>query len=277
MNVQTNLFDFAFVPAWLDQLDELAGMTLPEPWSFVSPSKTGINTHTPILERYINTVFHKQALAYIFAQDDASADREFYLRNEFSCFHTGLFTKRYEGIYMCFERNKRKDSLLEWYFKGWADKSSPLLRYVSPLPERPAYDRKASTLAFHPEWEIRMNTEHILGDEANIQRLPESVRDTWNLPLLLETAVELGRRRAVVYPSIIVPQVFQGDVQFLIPIFLTNPERPDLAMALSPMDGYYYGHTCLTLQMAYLNARLIARPTASWLTELVEPERRFHA
>lgn len=121
-----------------------------------------------------------------------------------------------------------------------------------------------------------MNTEHILGDEANIQRLPESVRDTWNLPLLLETAVELGRRRAVVYPSIIVPQVFQSDVQFLIPIFLTNPERPDLAMALSPMDGYYYGHTCLTLQMAYLNARLIARPMASWLTELVEPERRFH-
>lgn len=61
MNIQTNLFDFAFVPAWLEQLDELAGMTLPEPWSFVSPSKTGINTHTPILERYINTVFHKQA------------------------------------------------------------------------------------------------------------------------------------------------------------------------------------------------------------------------
>lgn len=122
-----------------------------------------------------------------------------------------------------------------------------------------------------------MNTEHILGDEANIQRLPESVRDTWNLPLLLETAVELGRRRAVVYPSIIVPQVFQGDVQFLIPIFLTNPEQPDLAMALSPMDRYYYGHTCLTLQMAYLNARLIARPTASWLTELVGPERRFRA
>ena len=34
MNIQTNLFDFAFVPAWLEQLDELAGMTLPEPWSF---------------------------------------------------------------------------------------------------------------------------------------------------------------------------------------------------------------------------------------------------
>ncbi len=55
---------------------------------------------------------------------------------------------------------------------------------------------------------------------------------------------------------------------------MTNPDHPDLAMALSTMDGYYYGHTCLTLQMAYLNARLLVRPTASWLRDLVEPERK---
>ena len=47
-------------------------------------------------------------------------------------------------------------------------------------------------------------------------------------------------------------------------------ERPDLAMALSIMEGYYIGHTCLTLEMAYQNARLLARPTARWLAELVE-------
>ena len=35
------------------------------------------------------------------------------------------------------------------------------------------------------------------------------------------------------------------------------------------MDGYYLGHTCLTLEMAYLNARLIGRPVAPWLLELV--------
>ena len=40
--------------------------------------------------------------------------------------------------------------------------------------------------------------------------------------------------------------------------------------ALSVMDGYYIGHTCLTVQMAYQNARLLARPTAEWLTQLVE-------
>lgn len=40
-------------------------------------------------------------------------------------------------------------------------------------------------------------------------------------------------------------------------------------MTLTVMDGYYLGNTCLTLEMAYLNARLLARPAAAWLTRLV--------
>ena len=58
-------------------------------------------------------------------------------------------------------------------------------------------------------------------------------------------------------------------MQFLLPLCLLDSERTDLAMTLTPMDGYYLGHTCLTLEMAYLNARLIGRPVAPWLLELV--------
>ena len=49
-----------------------------------------------------------------------------------------------------------------------------------------------------------------------------------------------------------------------------NMQKPDLAMTLTVMDGYYLGNTCLTLEMAYLNARVVARPMAPWLTELVK-------
>lgn len=277
MNIQTSLFDFSYIASWFDCLDDLSHMALPEPWCFVAPGKTGANLRTPILERYIKAIFHKQAIAHITADDYVKADQAFYVRNEFACFHTGLFTKRYDGIYMCFERNKRKNSMLDWYFKGWADKSSHLLKYVEPLPKRPVYSSILPTCDFFPEWEIRVNIDHILGDEENIKRLPESLRDAWNLPLLLETAVELGRRRALVTPSIVVPQVFQSCIQHLMPIYLTNPDHPDLAMALSTVDGYYYGHTCLTLQMAYLNARLLVRPTTAWLRDLVESERKQDA
>lgn len=85
-----------------------------------------------------------------------------------------------------------------------------------------------------------------------------------------ETAVELARRKAVVEPSIVVPQGYQGRVQYLLPICLTDMEQPDLSMTLTIMDGYYLGNTCLTLEMAYLNARLLSRPVAHWLTDIVE-------
>ncbi len=53
----------------------------------------------------------------------------------------------------------------------------------------------------------------------------------------------------------------------LMPLYLSGRQKADLAMALSIGDGYYIGETCLTPQMAYLNARLLARPTAGWLRE----------
>ena len=46
---------------------------------------------------------------------------------------------------------------------------------------------------YNPDWEIRVNTDHILGDATNVARLPEQIQNAWNLPLLLESAVELTR------------------------------------------------------------------------------------
>lgn len=41
---------------------------------------------------------------------------------------------------------------------------------------------------YNPEWPIRVNVDHILGDEENLSRLPADIRNARNLPLLLETA-----------------------------------------------------------------------------------------
>ncbi len=264
-----DLFQFSYVPTWYEQLYELSQLAMPEPWRFKEPSYETQNDQTPILERYIHQVFRKQAIDYGYALTEQEADSLFFLRKEVACVHTGLYTKNFKGIYMYFDRNKRQDTLKQWYFKGFADEGSEKLKYVQPLPLRPAYPMRQWMTYYEPEWEIRINTEHILGDEENVARLPESIRGVWNLPLLLETAVELARRKALLDWSLAVPQVFQGRVQYLLPICLTNMERPDLAMALSINEGYYLGHTCLTLEMAYQNARLLARPTAGWLAALV--------
>ena len=112
--------------------------------------------------------------------------------------------------------------------------------------------------------------EHILGDTENLERIPAKIRKARNLPLLFETAVEIGRRKTVVEPGLIVPQGYQGKMQYLLPIYLTNEKKPDLALTLTVMEGYYLGNTSLTLEMAYLNARVISRPIAPWLTDLVK-------
>ncbi len=99
---------------------------------------------------------------------------------------------------------------------------------------------------FNPEWSIKVNVEHILGDAENLERIPAKIRKAKNLPLLLETAVEFARRQAIIKPGMVVPQGYQGKLQYLLPINLTNMKKPDLAMTLTVMDGYYLGNTCLT-------------------------------
>ena len=138
------------------------------------------------------------------------------------------------------------------------------------MPEKPRFPTIQNGINFNPEWQIRVNVDHILEDAENLERIPAKIRKAKNLPLLLETAVELARRQAVVEPGLVVPQGYQNKLQYLLPICLTNMKKPDLAMTISVMDGYYLGNTCLTLEMAYLNARLIARPIAPWLTDLVK-------
>ncbi len=269
MTLLTDLFEAAYVPCWYLQLDTLAELALPEPWKFRRMGCIGKNTDTPILERYIHAIYKKQAIDFNGERNPAKAEKYFHVENEHICFHTGLYTRRYKPIYGCFDRNKKKDSTLEWHFKGFFDESASWLKYISPLPEKPRYLMALNGVNYNPDWPIRVNVDHILGDGENLSRIPETIRMARNLPLLLETAVELARRKAVVEPGIVVPQGYQGRVQYLLPICLTDMENPDLAMTLTVMDGYYVGNTCLTLEMAYLNARLLARPVAPWLTGLV--------
>ena len=42
-------------------------------------------------------------------------------------------------------------------------------------------------------------------------------------------------------------------------------EKPDLTLVLAKMNGYCQGHACLTMETAYSNARLTAKPDSSWL------------
>ena len=207
-------------------------------------------------------VFRMQATIYNQAAEQWQADTAIYMDGNLACFHTGLLTRTYRAIYVCFELNRRQDSRMPWYFRAFAEEGVPVLKYVFPLPERIAALVDSGHIRFDPKWPIRINARHILEDAENLLRIPEAIREAANLSLLLETAVELGRRQASVEPGIIAMQLFYGRVQFLLPIALQDTGKPDLAMPLTAMNGYYRGETCLTLQMAYSNARVLGQPAA---------------
>ena len=248
MILMPDLFSFAYVPNWYSQLDMLAEMALPEPWRFKNPIYL---TKIQIL-RFWSDIFTRSLrnslIDYKDERNPSSAADYFHIENEFCCFHTGLYTRRYKAIYACFDRNKKKkDSMLEWYFRGFADELSPMLRHISPLPKKPSYYMTQYGVNYNPEWPIRVNVDHILGDEENLSRIPAEIREAQNLPLLLETAVELARRKAVVEPSIVVPQGVSG------PGTILAADLPDRYGAARPChDPHDHGRVLLGEYLPHL-------------------------
>ena len=55
--IPADLFSFAYIPAWFEQLYELSQLAAPEPWRYICPEYETQNNETPILERYINQIF----------------------------------------------------------------------------------------------------------------------------------------------------------------------------------------------------------------------------
>ena len=83
----------------------------------------------------------------------------------------------------------------DWYFRGFCDELSPFLKYVQPLPQMPSYYMAQNGAGFQPDWPIRVNVEHILGDTENLERIPAKIRKARNLPLYLKRQWNLAGER----------------------------------------------------------------------------------
>ena len=182
-------------------------------------------------------------------------------------FNTGLYTRRYETIYGLFEPNSKPDARQHWFLKGFFKESDPMLVSFEYLPCRVRFAEDPSELVFDYRLPIRSNIDHILGDEENLTRIPASLMGEGNSLLLrraFEGAVVEAARRAAANYTLAVPQFYGGRIQLLLPLCLTG-DKPELALTIQREDGFYAARTCLTLDMAYNNARLICRPETSWI------------
>lgn len=256
---------FAYLPNFYGMLNYLESFTMNEKWSYDKSNPNRKNKENPILENYIHHTFRRLVFERNNLESELEKNKKIYISKKEACFNTGLFTDNYRNIYAYFERNKRHNSNLNFVLKGFYDYSHKKLSKINPLPERAQYFNDISDLIYNTNLDLRTNINHILDNENNRKRIPESVRDSKNLTILFEGAIQLAKKKVQANYKVAVPQYYNGRIQLLLPICLVDPEVVDLALAVNKHDGYYTGHTCLTMDMAYNNARLIARPDSEWL------------
>lgn len=255
------LFDFAFIPNYDGAIDFLATkLAHKEPWSFQSIQ----NSKHPILRNY---------LEHTFRRIEFEKKVEYSNKNKYACFNTGLVTDNWEEIFAFFEQrngkyySQNKNQL--YVFKAFIKKSDPrLLDNFTTFPKLANYFNKPEDLILNPTLDIVPQIDHIIED--NKDRFPTSFKSqpTSFLRSTLEGAITEVEKRIRTNYTIAIPQYFDNKIQLLLPLRLvTGDGNPDLALVVhkTKAENCYTARTCLTLEMAYNNARLIVKPHSHWL------------
>lgn len=245
------LFEFAYCSDFDNKLLELSNMT-DEDWSS-NLSEVGV------LKYYIKQTFEK-----VYEEGKVKEIENKSL--SYAIFNTGLYTKLYDSIYCYFELNQtNKPNKQKWELIGFYTSYEIGKKKINGLPERADYFQDPSLLVFNTNLTLNLQSEHILSDEENLSRLPIDVRDSKMLSSMFSGAIETMKKRVTANYKLAVPQYYKGKIQLLLPLYFVKPEQIDVALVVTRIEDYYQGHTCLTLDMAYSNARLIAKPESNWL------------
>ena len=108
--------------------------------------------------------------------------------------------------------------------------------------------------------------DHVVED--NISRFPVMMRDNPHLAsAALQGAVDKLYSQVRRNYKLAVPHWHEGHIQLLLPLYLSDPHKADLAIVVERVDAQkcYVARTILTMDMAYKDARLICRPDSDWL------------
>lgn len=253
---KNELFTFAFFPRYEESIKYLAvDLADREEWNFSDST----NKSYAILKNYLEFTFRRLQQEKKIAFDT---------KNTNACFNTGLVTSNLEEIFAYFETN-RNPGTSPFCFKAFLKRSdNVLLRYFSGnLPDIANYFEKPELLIFNPKCELIPDIDHIIED--NISRFPAHLQtaDKSDVRRQLNGAIDEVKKKVKTNYKIAVPQFYNSKIQLLLPLSLTaSSPNPDLALIAQRVDDKTYtSRTCLTLKMAYTNARLIVKPQSNWL------------
>ncbi len=255
MNEQT-LFQFAFCGTKSDfskALNHLAQIAEDEEWSY------GDNPFV-ILQKYIQWTFKQ---CYV-------QDKILYSEKNgamYACFNTGLLTKNGHDIVAIFEKNERPDAQ-EWRMIGFRSVTDRLFMSIfDHTPDIATYSDNYENYYFNPNYPIVIDTDHILDD--NWDRIQEVIPLSKPImKLLLVGAVDDATKRIRRNMRLVIPQFYNNQIMYLVPINIPIDENrtETMALAVERTDTKQYrANTIFTKEMAYEKARLLMRPETNWL------------
>ena len=236
-----------------------------EYWDYIQEPTNGV----PVLFSYLNQTFSK-----ILLQDKIIYSKSRDGNEEFAYFNTGLVTKEQDEIYAYFTKNDRyqdqKDwglSISKWEFLEFNTDQSKYTKYFSQLPEMATFfeDTETTQLIFDTSIKVTIKKEHI---KKRKHRFPEKIANLNDNSFFdeINRALELATKRAKRNYKTAIPHFYDNKIQFLLPLCMTSKTEADLALVVNRDENSYVAHTVLTLDQAFNNARLLAKPDREWLT-----------
>ena len=244
---------------WETPFERLANLAKPEDWNFRTSRFKNPKQNYPILMSYLNYTFMRlQELGLISYSSDGSK----------ACFNTGIQTRDEKDIYATFFKNKQaaQYNAPDWTLYTFADSYSEKIKDFQPLPDIATYITDASDLIFDINYNIEVNIGHIV--DNNQERLPDFVRNNRTLAMTsIEGATKFLKQKVLRNYKVAIPHWYNSKIQLLLPLNLMSDTEADLALvADKDKDRKIYRiKTALSMDMAYIDARLICRPGRDWL------------
>ena len=207
-----DLFQFAYLRDWNEELKILAELAEEEDWAFHHSHNTSAH---PVLSNYIKYTYKRLAEEGKIA---VSPD------NQHACFNTGLVTPEQEPIFASFKAN-RNVGQQPWVLGGWYRKSKWELHSFVELPPLASYFDDPSCLVLDTRKNFRFNIEHIIGDNKDRFPEPYASMSSFQFQTFLNGAIANAREKVQRNYKTAIPQYYNGKVQLLLPLCLAELAR----------------------------------------------------
>lgn len=292
-----NLFDWAYLGYLPNVLSELKGLALKEHWEFKN-QPIDPNRPLPILYSYLHHTFGRLVLEKKVVVSD-SAPLAAINTGLVDPRYEPIF-----ALFEPNDTGPRPWQLRGFCIAGEDANGQNLVRHFNPLPQPAHYFDQPADLLYDTRMGMpELDWRHVIIER--IDRYPEEfIEDHWpsNFPKE-DTSQMSGAERTLYYDKVgaaiednkrtyrkimnrvkdavdlsikrvswnfktAIPQYYPRvkQLQLLLPVCLVSDEFVDVALAVEKTkSGNYLGHTVLTLDWAYRNARLICRPDSDWL------------